>query len=135
MKKNTKLTFLWKKWGPNRSSVVAKKAPSPWKIKKKTLPAHLCGYDHQNDVPRYLLNKWFLRYLSFGILRFRKIVLHNKIINKTRSTKNQENSTHRFTANLMNHLIKFLQDRIKPWRVRAFRVCTGYNFFLKKMVS
>ena len=26
--------------------------------------------------------------------RFRKIALHNKIINKTRSTKNQENSAH-----------------------------------------
>ena len=28
------------------------------------------------------------------ILSFRKIVLHNKIINKTRSTKNQENFAH-----------------------------------------
>ena len=49
------------------------------------------------------------------ILRFQKIVLHNKIINKTRSTKNQENSAHRFGDNyLTNHVVKFLQDRIKP---------------------
>ena len=49
------------------------------------------------------------------ILRFRKMILHNKIINKTRSTKNQENSAHRFVDNYRtNHLAKFLQDRIKP---------------------
>ena len=41
------------------------------------------------------------------ILRL-KIVFHNKIINKTRSTKNQENSTHRFGDNYRaNHLVKF----------------------------
>ena len=49
------------------------------------------------------------------ILRFRKTALHNKIINKTRLTKNQEKSAHRFGDNyLMDHLIKFLQDRLKP---------------------
>ena len=64
------------------------------------------------------------------ILKFRKIVLNNKIINKTRSTKNQENSTHGFGDNyLTNHLVKFLQDKIKPCRVGALRVCTGYHFF------
>ena len=49
------------------------------------------------------------------ILRFRKIALHNKLIKKTRSTKNQENYAHRFGDNyLTNHLVKFLQDRVKP---------------------
>ena len=49
------------------------------------------------------------------ILRFRKIVFHNKIINKTRLIKNQENSAHRFEDNYhTNNLVKFLQDRIKP---------------------
>ena len=44
-----------------------------------------------------------------------KIVPHNKIINKTRSTKNKENPAQRFGDNcLTNHLVKFLQDRIKP---------------------
>ena len=43
------------------------------------------------------------------------MVLHNKIINKTRLTKNQENFAHHIGDNyLTNHLIKFLQDRIKP---------------------
>ena len=53
----------------------------------------------------------------------------NKITNKTWQTKNQENSAYDFGENyLTNHLVKFLQDRIKPWRVGALRVCTGYNF-------
>ena len=56
----------------------------------------------------FLKNKWVSRYLSFGILWFRKIALHNEIINKTRSTKNQENSVHSFGDNyLTNHLVKF----------------------------
>ena len=42
-------------------------------------------------------------------LWFRKLVLHNKIMNKTRSTKNQENSAHGSGDNyLTNHLVKFL---------------------------
>ena len=65
------------------------------------------------------------------ILRFWKIFLHNKIINKTWSTKNQENSAHCTGDNyLTNHLVKFLQDWIKPWKVGAPRVCTGYDFVL-----
>ena len=42
-------------------------------------------------VYEFFLHKWVARYSSFGDLRFRKVVLHNEI-NKTRSTKNQENS-------------------------------------------
>ena len=67
------------------------------------------------------------------ILRFQKIVLHNKVVSKTRSTKNQENSAQRFGDNyLTNHLVKFVQDRVKPWRVGALRVCAGNNFFKRK---
>ena len=44
------------------------------------------------------------------ILRFRKVILYNEIINKTRSTKNQENSAHSCED---NYLVKFLQERIK----------------------
>ena len=59
--------------------------------------------------------------------------LHDCTFNKTRLTKNQENSAHRFVDNyLTNHLAKFLQDRIKPWR--ALRVCTGYHFFQRKLL-
>ena len=44
------------------------------------------------------------------------MALHDKIINKTRLTKNQENSAHRFVDNyLTNHLAKFPQASIKPW--------------------
>ena len=64
------------------------------------------------------------------------MALHNKIINKTRLTKNQENSAHRCVDNyLTNHLAKFLQDRIKPWRIRALRVCTGYHFFKRESLA
>ena len=64
------------------------------------------------------------------ILRFWKIVLHNKIINNTQSTKNQENSAQRFGDNyLTNHLVKFLLDRIKLWSVGALRLCTGCHLF------
>ena len=63
------------------------------------------------------------------ILRLQKLVLHNKIINKTRSTKNQENSAHRF-GKLSHELSrKISEDKIKPWRVGALRVCTGYHVF------
>ena len=49
------------------------------------------------------------------ILRFQKIILLHKIINKTRLTKKQENSAHSFEDNyLTDHLVKFLQDRVKP---------------------
>ena len=49
------------------------------------------------------------------MLMFQKMVLHNKVINKTRSTKNQENSAHRFVDNYLTyHLPKFLPDKIKP---------------------
>ena len=40
---------------------------------------------------------------------FLKIILPNKIINKTRMEKNQENFAHRFGK---NHLPEFLQDTI-----------------------
>ena len=110
---------------------VTKKAPSPLKevfSKKKILLAYLCRNDLQNGVQKLFLNKWVSRYLSLGDFRFRKIALHNKIINKAWSIKNQENSTHSFGDNhLTNHVIKFLQDGIKPWRVGA--LCTGYYFF------
>ena len=57
------------------------------------------------------------------------MVLHDKVINKTGSTKNQENSAQGFVDNyLTNHLTKFLHDRIKSWRVGALRICTGYHF-------
>ena len=61
------------------------------------------------------------------------MVLHNKVINKTRSTKNQENSAHCFVDNyLTNHLPKFLPDKIKPRGIGALRVCTDYHFFETK---
>ena len=55
------------------------------------------------------------------IFWFGKALLHHKIINKTGSTK-KENSAHRFGENcLTNHLVNFLQDRMKPWRVGALK--------------
>ena len=76
---------------------VVKKAPSPWKIfiSKKNLPAYLCRYNLQNGVRKFFLNGSQDIYVLV-MLRFWKIALHNKIINKTQSTNDQENSAHRF---------------------------------------
>ena len=64
------------------------------------------------------------------ILQFWEIVFHNKIFNKVITTKYQDNSAHCFGESyLRNHFMKFLQDWIKPCRVGALRVSTGYNFF------
>ena len=61
--------------------------------------------------------------LTFSGFTFRKIFLHNKNINKTRKAKNPENSAHCFgDSYLAIHLVKFLQDTIKPWGVGALRV-------------
>ena len=51
--------------------------------------------------------------------------LHNKIINKTQTTKNQKHFGHYFGE----HYAKFLPDRIKPYRVGASRATTDYTFF------
>ena len=73
----------------------------------------LCADISSKSCAEFFLKKWFSRYLVSVILRFRKIVLQNKIINKTRLTKNQENSAHSFGDNyLTNHLVKFLLDKI-----------------------
>ena len=64
-------------------------------FEKKILRAYLRRYDLQNGVRTFFyINGSRDIYVSV-ILRFWKIALHNKIINKTRSTKNQENSAHR----------------------------------------
>ena len=69
------------------------------------------------------------------ILRFQKIVLHNKVINKNRSTKNQEDSTHRFGYNYLTNQAKPLHDGIIHRGVRTLRVCTGYHFLKKKSLG
>ena len=128
-----KLIFFGKNWDPNQWFSNCEKGYQSLKkifFEKKNLPTYLCRYDLQNAVRKFFLNKWVSRYLSFGDFKVRKIALHNKTINKTRLTNYQENSADRFVNNyLTNHLAKFLQDRIKPWRVGALRVWTSYHFF------
>ena len=41
----------------------------------------------------------------------------------------QENSARCFGKNISNHLMKFLQYWIKPWRVGPIDVSTGHQFF------
>ena len=127
----------WKKL--QKYFFVEKMCPNHCKktfFEKNVLLAYLCEYDFQNVVRKTFVKNGFQGIYVFVILRFWKIVLHNEIIHKTRSTKNQENSAHCFGDNyLTNHLVKFLQDRIKPWIVGGLSVSTGYNFFLKKIVS
>ena len=55
--------------------------------------------------------KWISRYFNFMVPKF---ALHNKIINKTRKLKNQENSAHHFEDKyLANHLMKLPKDGIR----------------------
>ena len=86
---------------------------------KKLLPAYLCRYDLQNGMRKCFLKKLFSRYLSFSDFK----------VPKNRSTINQENFALCFGDYLTNHLVKFLQDKIKPWRAGSLRVYTGYHFF------
>ena len=133
-----KLLLCGNKWAESSGFVVAKKAPNLWKkiFLKKNFQL-ICA-DMIFKTCGIFLNKWFSRYLSLGDFKviLILIVFQNKIINETRQTKSQENSAHRIGDNyLMNHLVKFLQDRIKPRRVGALTVCTDYNFFYRKIVS
>ena len=83
-------------------------------FQKKILPAYLCRYDLQNGVRNFFSKSMGLEIFKFSlILSFQKMVLHNKIINKTRLTKNQENSAQRFVDNyLTNHLVKFVKAHL-----------------------
>ena len=55
------------------------------------------------------------RDITFSDFLVPKIILCQKIINKTGMTKNQENSVYHFGDNyLTNHFAEFLQDRTKP---------------------
>ena len=116
---------------------VVEKGPSPWKkilsTKKKNSFQLICtGKTYKMVCGNFfkINGSWDIK-LS-PIFWLLKTVLHHKIMNKTRSTKNQENSAHRFGGSyLTNHIVKFLQDRIKPWRVGALRVCAGFHFFNK----
>ena len=52
---------------------------------------------------------------SFRYVMVSKFAIHNKIISKTGMIKNQENFAHYFGDKyLTNHLVKSLQDRVKP---------------------
>ena len=130
---------MWKKVRPK--SVILQS----WKnlqaletifFRKKNLPAYLCRYDLQNCVWKFFKNKWVSIYLNFGDFKVLKNHSSQENINKTRSTKTQENSAHRFGGNyLTNRLVKFQQDRNKLWRVGALRVCTSYSFFYRKSLE
>ena len=103
---------------------------------RKKIFSNLFVYDLQNIVRKFFLNKWVSRYLRvWVILRFRKIALCNKIIKKTWSTKDQENSVHRFGDNcLTNHVVKFLQDRINPEELELLEYALVITFFILTIV-
>ena len=112
---------------------------SHWKreFQKKKFFQLICTDKTYKTMCQNFLKQMGLEIFNFWwFFWFRKTVLHHKIINKTWSTKSQENSAHHFGVNyLTNHLVKFLQNRIKPWGVGALTVRTGYHFFLTKIVS
>ena len=132
LEKKYKINFLWKKMTPKlvvlqswkklkvlEKDFFSKKIPQLIRVDKTFKKVYENFFDFNGCRNIY----------SLVILRFRKIALHDKIINETRLTKNQENSAYHLGDNyLTNHLVKFLHDRIKPWRLGALRVCTGYHF-------
>ena len=64
------------------------------------------------------------------ILRFRKIVLLQKIINKNRLTKKQENSAHRFGDNhLTDHLVNFCKIGLNPEELELLECEMVITFF------
>ena len=137
MKKSLKLLFCGKKWGPiqwfcsreKKLQVLEKNV-----FRKKNSSSLFVQIWSSKQCAEFFfkINGSWDCYISM-ILRFWKMLLHNKVINEIRSIKNQENSAHRFVDNyLANHLAKFLQEKIQPWRVVAYRVCTGYHFFQRK---
>ena len=132
LEKKYKINFLWKKMTPKlvvsqlwkklevlEKVFFSKKIPRLIRVDKtfKTVCGNFFDFNGYRNI------------YSLVILRFQKIALHDKIINETRLTKNQENSAHHSGDNyLTNHLVKFLHDRIKPWRLGARTVCTSYHF-------
>ena len=127
LKKTAKFFFCGKKWAPNHWISSRKKSSKSSEKNSSSLFVQI--WSSKRCVEFFKINGSWDIYVSV-ILRSPKIVLYNKIVNETWSTKNQKNSAHCFADNyLSNHLVKFLQDRIKPWRVGALRVCTAYNCF------
>ena len=102
----------WKKLQVLKEIFLRKKNPS--RLFVQIRPTKRCA--------GIFLNKWVSRYFIFAdFFGSEKLFFAIKLLIKL---------AHRFGDNyLTNHLVKFLQDRIKPWRVGARRVCTGYHFF------
>ena len=112
---------------------VEKRARSPWNnffFFEKNYSSLFVQARSSKRCAELFLKNWVSRCLSLSNFKVPKNCSSQKIINKARLTKNQENSAHCFGGNyLTNHFVKFLQDRIKPWRVGTLRVCTGYHIF------
>ena len=126
-----KLSFSAKKWLPNEWFCTRLKSSKLSKIKfflKKT-PSSLFVQIRSSKRRADTLKCVSRYYLTFGVLRLRKIVLYNEIINKKRATKNQENPAHCFGENyLRNDLAKFLQYRIKLKWVGALTALVIYIY-------
>ena len=87
---------------------------------KKHFPAYSCKAYSEDKIFKKVRGS-FLKINESSdikplvISHFRKIVLHIKVINKIRTTKNQENFAFCFGENYpTNRLLKLLQDKTKP---------------------
>ena len=136
MKKTIKSIFWGKNWGPDQwfcSCVKSSKSLKKKFSKKKFFQLICTDMIFKTVCGNFLKINGSRDIYILVISRFQKTALHNKIINKTRSTKNKESTAQRFGDNYpTHHLVNFLQDRIKPWRFGALRICTVYNFFKRK---
>ena len=93
-------------------------------------------------VRKFFWNKWVSTYLTFGNFTILKNCSSQQNFNKNWTIKNQENFAHRLSESnhvtkiyATSYLARFLQDRVKPSKVRALRVSTDCKFFDKNCVS
>ena len=89
--KKYKINFWYKKMTPNYWFYIRKKISKfPKKVFLKKLSGLTCASKIlKNCMWKYFKNRWMSRYSNFGAFTVPKIVLHNKIINKTPTKKDQ----------------------------------------------
>ena len=139
LKKSVIFFFLCgKKQGPNQwfcSDKKSKQNKKNSKKKKKKILQLICA-DIVFKMVCGNLFKEVLRCLSFGDFKVPKNCssITMKLLIKLNWQKIKKILHTALKAINSQIIIKFLEDRIKPWRVGALGVCTGYHFFKRKLL-
>ena len=90
---------------------------------KKILRAYLCKENFQNSVLNLFKINGSLGLLDFSDYTVPKFVIYNKVINKTRTKKDQENSTHCFLDDYVRKLSGEISARkdetVESWNFKT----------------